>query len=202
MSRSAGRQSRRRSWIRAAGITCSRARKRRGTRSPTISRSIRSYPPEYGGGFRHRARPPSPARRSDLAAAAFAAKSPTRSAPVRMINCHCSRCRRGRSAAHATNVIAKIDAFRWLRGSDILAEYKVPEARFFAVAFCTAAAATCHAFPGSAGSPSFRRGHSTPNRGSIRKRTSMQARKRRGSRSRTTCRSSLKRRRLERRLLR
>ncbi|WP_437958928.1 GFA family protein [Sorangium sp. So ce119] len=58
-------------------------------------------------------------------------------APLRMMNCHCSRCRRGRSAAHATNVFVALDAFRWVRGDAQVASYKVPEARFFAVAFCT-----------------------------------------------------------------
>ncbi|WP_437735015.1 GFA family protein [Sorangium sp. So ce1335] len=57
--------------------------------------------------------------------------------PIRMMNCHCSRCRRGRSAAHATNVFVALDRFRWVRGDAQVASYKVPEARFFTVAFCT-----------------------------------------------------------------
>ncbi|WP_438027178.1 GFA family protein [Sorangium sp. So ce233] len=57
--------------------------------------------------------------------------------PLRMMNCHCSRCRRGRSAAHATNVFVALDTFRWVRGDALVASYKVPEARFFTVAFCT-----------------------------------------------------------------
>ncbi|WP_437929811.1 GFA family protein [Sorangium sp. So ce291] len=57
--------------------------------------------------------------------------------PIRMMNCHCSRCRRGRSAAHATNVFVALDRFRWVRGDAQVASYKVPEARFFSVAFCT-----------------------------------------------------------------
>lgn len=57
--------------------------------------------------------------------------------PQRMYNCHCWRCRRGRSAAHATNVFAGADDFRFTRGEELVAQYKVPEARFFAVAFCT-----------------------------------------------------------------
>ncbi|HVS25433.1 MAG TPA: GFA family protein [Gammaproteobacteria bacterium] len=59
------------------------------------------------------------------------------SRPIRMYHCHCSRCRRARGAAHATNVGVKIDDFRFTRGQDLVAEYKVPDARFFAVAFCT-----------------------------------------------------------------
>jgi hypothetical protein len=58
-------------------------------------------------------------------------------APVRMMNCHCSRCRLGRAAAHATNVFYKVDQFRWVRGASLVTEYKVPDARFHAVAFCS-----------------------------------------------------------------
>jgi hypothetical protein len=58
-------------------------------------------------------------------------------APVRMMNCHCSRCRLGRAAAHATNVFYKLDQFRWVRGASLVTEYKVPDARFHTVAFCS-----------------------------------------------------------------
>jgi hypothetical protein len=57
--------------------------------------------------------------------------------PLRMMNCHCSRCRRGRSAAHTTNLFVPLDGFRWLRGEPLVAAYKVPDAARFAVAFCT-----------------------------------------------------------------
>jgi hypothetical protein len=57
--------------------------------------------------------------------------------PVRMMNCHCSRCRLGRAAAHATNVFFKLDQFRWVRGAPLVVEYKVPDARFHTVAFCS-----------------------------------------------------------------
>jgi hypothetical protein len=59
-----------------------------------------------------------------------------RGAPLRMFYCHCSRCRRGRSAAHGANVFYPLDAFTWLRGESQIAEFKVPDAQFFAVAFC------------------------------------------------------------------
>jgi hypothetical protein len=55
---------------------------------------------------------------------------------ARMVNCHCSRCRRGRSSAHATNAICKIDDLRFVRGESRLRTYKVPEARFFTISFC------------------------------------------------------------------
>jgi hypothetical protein len=56
--------------------------------------------------------------------------------PQRARNCHCSRCRRARSAAHATNLFTCAEGVRFTRGSDLVASYKVPEARFFAQTFC------------------------------------------------------------------
>lgn len=55
---------------------------------------------------------------------------------LRMVHCHCSRCRRGRSAAHATNVIYPMGAVRFTRGAGNIELYKLPEAQYFAVAFC------------------------------------------------------------------
>jgi len=56
---------------------------------------------------------------------------------LRMVNCYCSRCRRGRSAAHATNLFFPMDAFRFTRGAQDVVDYRVPEARFFGVSFCS-----------------------------------------------------------------
>ncbi|HVY66342.1 MAG TPA: GFA family protein [Gammaproteobacteria bacterium] len=58
-------------------------------------------------------------------------------APQRMYHCHCSRCRRARSAAHTTNVFAKLEDFAFTRGEPLVAQYKVPEALRFGIAFCT-----------------------------------------------------------------
>ena len=58
-------------------------------------------------------------------------------APTRMMNCHCSRCRLGRAAAHASNVFYKLDQFRWIRGASLVTEHKIPDARFHTVAFCS-----------------------------------------------------------------
>jgi hypothetical protein len=57
--------------------------------------------------------------------------------PLRMVSCHCSRCRLGRSAAYATNVFYKDTQFAWTRGASQAKEYRVPDAKYFAVAFCT-----------------------------------------------------------------
>ena len=51
-------------------------------------------------------------------------------------NCHCSRCRKARSAAHASNLGIAVDGLRWTRGEELLVSYKVPEARFFMQVFC------------------------------------------------------------------
>ena len=60
----------------------------------------------------------------------------TTGAPGLMMNCHCSRCRRGRGAAHATNAFYKLDQFRWIRGEQLTDAYKVPDAQYFTQHFC------------------------------------------------------------------
>jgi hypothetical protein len=57
-------------------------------------------------------------------------------APMRMYYCHCSRCRLGRSAAHASNIFYKAEGFEWQRGADLVRDYHLPEAQFFGTAFC------------------------------------------------------------------
>lgn len=56
--------------------------------------------------------------------------------PVRAAHCHCNRCRRARSAAHASNLFTAADDLRFTRGENLLASYKVPEAQFFTHVFC------------------------------------------------------------------
>lgn len=53
-----------------------------------------------------------------------------------LMQCHCSRCRKGRAAAHGGNLFADATQLRWLRGADQLRTYKVPEAERFAQTFC------------------------------------------------------------------
>ncbi len=54
------------------------------------------------------------------------------------LNCHCRRCRRARSAPHATNGFVEAERFRWLRGEEKLRSYKIPEADRFTQVFCAA----------------------------------------------------------------
>jgi len=56
--------------------------------------------------------------------------------PLICRHCHCSRCRKARSAAHASNLVVPIDGFRFTRGEPRLRSYKVPDAQFFTQAFC------------------------------------------------------------------
>lgn len=57
--------------------------------------------------------------------------------PIRVVhNCHCSRCRRARAAAHTTNGFTDADGLRFLRGEEEVAFYKLPEAKFFGQSFC------------------------------------------------------------------
>ena len=59
-----------------------------------------------------------------------------RGAPDTIINCHCSRCRKARSAAHASNLFVAPGEFSWLRGAEEVERYKVPEAARFTHCFC------------------------------------------------------------------
>jgi len=59
--------------------------------------------------------------------------------PFRAVyNCHCSRCRKARAAAHTTNGFTSFGGVRLVRGADALVTYRLPAARFFAQTFCGA----------------------------------------------------------------
>jgi hypothetical protein len=57
--------------------------------------------------------------------------------PILCRHCHCQRCRRARSAAHASNLLTKLGQLRFTRGEDKVVLYKLPGAKFFAQAFCS-----------------------------------------------------------------
>ena len=95
------------------------------------------YPPELGiGGV---SRPPVEVREGVVAGSCLcnSIAFEITGAPLRTANCHCSRCRRGRSAAHASNAFYKLDDFRFTKQDAGISDYRVPEARFFGVAFCS-----------------------------------------------------------------
>jgi hypothetical protein len=51
-------------------------------------------------------------------------------------NCHCSRCRRARGGAHASNAFLDVKRFRFLRGEEEIVAFKLPEAERFTQGFC------------------------------------------------------------------
>ena len=95
------------------------------------------YPPQFG--MSATPREPVPTGGADVAgsclcgAVAYEIDGP----PMRMYYCHCSRCRLGRSAAHASNVFFKAQGFRWTRGAELVREFALPGAQFFGTAFCS-----------------------------------------------------------------
>src|ERR1700733_12311050 len=56
--------------------------------------------------------------------------------PTRVNHCHCSRCRKARGTANATNLFVPLAGVHYLRGQDQLTFYKPPEAKTFAHVFC------------------------------------------------------------------
>lgn len=67
-------------------------------------------------------------------------------APLGVTHCHCSRCRKTRGTAHATNLLVALDGLRFLRGEELLAKYRPPPAKFFAHWFCQVCGSTMPRF--------------------------------------------------------
>jgi hypothetical protein len=97
-----------------------------------------AYPPGYGSpALAERAPldPPGGVRGSCLCGGvAFTIDEP---APLARY-CHCSRCRKARAAAFASNWFVPETALRFTRGDELLASYKIPEALRFKQVFCRA----------------------------------------------------------------
>jgi len=55
---------------------------------------------------------------------------------LRFYHCHCARCRKVSGTGHASNVMVRADAVKWITGEDLLGYYKVPEAERFYNQFC------------------------------------------------------------------
>ncbi len=95
------------------------------------------YPPEYDAeGQPDMDRPaPTPGAVSGSCLCNAVAYEVTEFLP-RFGYCHCSRCRRARSAPHSSQVFASLENFRWLRGEDHLSHFDLPGAAFFQTDFC------------------------------------------------------------------
>jgi len=55
---------------------------------------------------------------------------------IELRNCHCSRCRKARGAAFATNLFVPARAFRWLRDEELVVTYRMPNTQRFGNSFC------------------------------------------------------------------
>jgi hypothetical protein len=55
---------------------------------------------------------------------------------LRAQHCHCSRCRKARAAAHASNLFTTVDGIAFTAGAERLRFYQVPDAKFFRQVFC------------------------------------------------------------------
>ena len=51
-------------------------------------------------------------------------------------NCYCTRCRRARAAAHASNGFTDFDGVTFIKGGGLLKTYKLPDAQYFTQVFC------------------------------------------------------------------
>jgi hypothetical protein len=56
--------------------------------------------------------------------------------PRRLVNCHCSLCRRSRAAAFSSTLLVPRDAFRWSRGEERVRNYALPAPRQYGTDFC------------------------------------------------------------------
>jgi len=108
---------------------------------------------------------------------------------IELRNCHCSRCRKARGAAYAANLFVPAGGFRWLRGEDLLINYRLPNTQRFGNSFCRICGSPSRVRFRPATSCSFRRARSMTIQSFGQTITSMSARRRPGTRSPMTCRS-------------
>jgi len=74
--------------------------------------------------------------------------------PAVLVHCHCSRCRKARSAAHNANAFIASEHLRWLRGAERVRRYQLPEAERFATYFCERCG-SCMPRPAHEGHPTY-----------------------------------------------
>jgi len=53
------------------------------------------------------------------------------------LHCHCLRCRKATGTGHASNLLFKYEEAEWLSGEGKLKTFKVPDAQYFSVTFCS-----------------------------------------------------------------
>lgn len=96
-----------------------------------------AMPPEFGGGEGIPHEPLTARNGQPVGQCLCGEVEYTIGKPIRMFNCHCTRCRKARSAAHTSNLFTTLDGFEYTKGEDLVTSYKVPGAKFFGVSFCS-----------------------------------------------------------------
>ena len=97
----------------------------------------KGYPPQFGGG--EGVERPSPRLKLGVAQGSCLCGETAwefSGLPERVQNCHCSRCRKARSAAHATNAFYKVEQFTWVRGQENVKSHSLKGAKYFGQDFC------------------------------------------------------------------
>ena len=96
-----------------------------------------TFPPEFGSG--QVVEQAAPALKAGVAQGSCLCGAITwefTGTPERLHNCYCSRCRRARGAAHATNAFFKREQLTWLSGEGDITSFSLPGAKRFGQDFC------------------------------------------------------------------
>jgi hypothetical protein len=56
--------------------------------------------------------------------------------PTKIVQCHCSRCRRSRGTAHGVNTFVAQDKLRFTRGTEKIKTFRLPNASRYSTSFC------------------------------------------------------------------
>ncbi|NOQ36045.1 MAG: aldehyde-activating protein [Methylococcaceae bacterium] len=56
--------------------------------------------------------------------------------------CHCTRCQKATGTAHAAILFTKPEALTWLSGEELIKQFKLADAQFFAKSFCSECGST------------------------------------------------------------
>jgi hypothetical protein len=67
--------------------------------------------------------------------------------PKSVTHCHCSRCRKTRGTANATNLLLPgLDGLKYLAGEELLGKYHPPDAKYYEHWFCKTCGSTMPRF--------------------------------------------------------
>ncbi len=56
---------------------------------------------------------------------------------TKFYHCHCKRCRKATGTGHASNLFLQPGSLKWIKGEELVRQFKVPEAIRFTNCFCS-----------------------------------------------------------------